>query len=145
MTVGTLAENAEFERTDFVVHGTWDSTDPYIGPIVAAHTNLTEIDQALDLLWRNNIDPSKVNLGIGFYGRSFTLTNPSCTAAGCPFSAGGEPGPCSQSAGTLMYSEIEDIIPNATVTFDKAAAVKIAVWNSDRESEQTNNPAYKWR
>jgi len=44
-----------------------------------------------------------------------------------------------------MYSEIEDIIPNATVTFDKVAAVKIAVWNSNRESKQTNNPAYKWR
>ena len=32
---------------------------------VAAHANLTEIDQSLKLLWRNNIDPSKVVLGLG--------------------------------------------------------------------------------
>ncbi len=24
----------------------------------------------LDLLWRNNINPERVNLGLGFYGRS---------------------------------------------------------------------------
>lgn len=37
------------------LHGTWDSTDRFIGPIVNAHTNLTEIDQAKDLFWRNNV------------------------------------------------------------------------------------------
>lgn len=89
----------------------------------------------MELLWRNNINPAKVTMGIGFYGRSYTLTNPSCTAAGCPFSAGGEPGPCSQSAGTLIYPEIMDIIANnATVTFDKEAAAKIAVWNNNRKT-----------
>ena len=55
------------------LHGTWDGTDPYIGAVALAHTNLTEIQQSLDLLWRNNINPSKVNLGIGFYGRSTSL------------------------------------------------------------------------
>jgi DUF917 family protein len=50
--------------------GTWDAGDPYIGNIMLAHTNLTEIRQTMDLLWRNNIDPSKVTMGIGFYGRS---------------------------------------------------------------------------
>ena len=48
--------------------------------------NLTEIDQSLDLMWRNNIDPAKVVMGLGFYGRSFQLANPSCTAPGCGFS-----------------------------------------------------------
>lgn len=40
--------------------GTWDSTDPYIGPVVNAHTNLTEIDQTLNLLWRNNVCTPKL-------------------------------------------------------------------------------------
>lgn len=35
-------------------------------------TNWTEIDEALQLLWRNNIKPANVNMGLGFYGRSFT-------------------------------------------------------------------------
>ena len=48
--------------------------------------NLTEINQSLDLLWRNNINPAKVVMGLGFYGRSFQLASPSCTAPGCGFS-----------------------------------------------------------
>ena len=88
------------KRKSLIVNiGTWDSTDPYIGAVINAHTNLTEIDQTLDLLWRNKIDPKKVVMGVGFYGRSFTLSDPSCNHAGCPFSAGGNPGPCSASAG----------------------------------------------
>lgn len=93
-----------FNLMTYDIHGTWDSTNPYIGPYVNAHTNLTEIQQTTDLLWRNKIDPGKVVLGTGFYGRSFTLSDPSCQKAGCPFSAGGRPGPCTASAGTLSYA-----------------------------------------
>ncbi len=38
------------------LHGVWDSSDP-IGNQVLAHTNLTEIDQALDLVRLNNPFP----------------------------------------------------------------------------------------
>lgn len=113
------------------------------GPFVYAHTNLTEISQTMDLLWRNNISPSKVTMGLGFYGRSFTLSDPSCTAPGCGFSAGGDPGPCTASAGTLSYAEIQDILNSgkATVTLDPVAAVQIAVWDSNQwvsfDDEQT--------
>ncbi|KAI4600096.1 hypothetical protein KJ359_001198 [Pestalotiopsis sp. 9143b] len=114
-----------FNLMSYDLHGTWDSTDPYIGPVVNAHTNLTEITQSLDLLWRNDIDPKKVVLGLGFYGRSFTLTDPSCNKPGCPFSAGGKPGPCTASAGTLSYSEIRAIIDaGATPELDKDAMIK---------------------
>jgi hypothetical protein len=50
--------------------GGWDADDPWIGSIVNAHTNLTEIKMAMDLLWRNDIEPSQVTMGLGFYGRS---------------------------------------------------------------------------
>lgn len=50
--------------------GTWDANNPWIGSIVNSHTNLTEIVGAMDLLWRNDIDPAKVVMGLGFYGRS---------------------------------------------------------------------------
>lgn len=74
------------------LHGTWDSTNP-IGSHVYAHTNLTEIKQAFDLFWRNSVPPNKLNLGIGFYGRSFQLSDPSCYTPGCNFLGGASPGP----------------------------------------------------
>ncbi len=59
-----------FNMMTYDLHGTWDSTDKAIGSIVQAHTNLTEIEFALELLWRNKIDPGQVVMGLGFYGRS---------------------------------------------------------------------------
>lgn len=50
--------------------GGWDADDPWIGSVVNSHTNLTKIQSAMDLLWRNDIDPIKVVMGLGFYGRS---------------------------------------------------------------------------
>ena len=53
--------------------GVWDSTVKSIGPVALAHTNLTEIEMGLNLLWRNNVNPERVVLGLGFYGRSMSL------------------------------------------------------------------------
>jgi GH18 family chitinase len=52
--------------------GVWDSTVKSIGPYAFAHTNLTEIQLGLELLWRNNINPARVVMGLGFYGRSIS-------------------------------------------------------------------------
>lgn len=56
--------------------GTWDSTVRSIGSFAYAHTNLTEINMGLELLWRNNVNPERVNLGLGFYGRSMSRSFP---------------------------------------------------------------------
>jgi chitinase len=48
------------------IHGVWDATNQFTGPYVLPHTNLTEIDEGLDLLWRNNINPLQVTLGLGW-------------------------------------------------------------------------------
>lgn len=99
---------------------------------MAAHTNLTEIDQSLKLLWRNNINPSKVVLGLGFYGRSFALADPSCNRAGCRFSAGGSPGQCTESAGTLSYAEIQRLIAGgAQSQLDSVAGVQTLVYGGN--------------
>lgn len=102
--------------------------------MVQAHTNLTEIDDAMDLLWRENIDSSKVVLGLGFYGRAFTLADPSCNTPGCAFSGGANPGNCTQTSGILSDAEISAIITqyNLTPTLDATAAVKYMSWDSDQ-------------
>ncbi|KAK7014298.1 chitin-binding type-1 domain-containing protein [Favolaschia claudopus] len=116
------------------LHGTWDGTDPYIGAVVLAHTNLTEIDMTLSLFNNVGIDPSQIVLGVGFYGRSFQLASSSCVDPGCPFIGGAAPGPCSANSGTLTYAEIENIINqnNLQATFDEEAAVKYVTWNGDQ-------------
>ncbi|KAK6210497.1 hypothetical protein LQW54_006105 [Pestalotiopsis sp. IQ-011] len=88
-----MIEYADFTNLmAYDLHRTWDSPDDQIGSIVLAHTNLTEINAALDLFWRNSINPSKINLGIGFYGRSFQLSDPACSQPGCPFKGGADKG-----------------------------------------------------
>ncbi|KAL8658049.1 MAG: hypothetical protein Q9226_001309 [Calogaya cf. arnoldii] len=122
-----------FNMMSYDLHGTWDSTNKWIGPIVQAHTNLTEIDLALSLLWRNDIDPGQVVLGLGFYGRSFTLSDPGCSKPGCAFSGGGNAGECTNNVGTLSYAEITRIIAKgATVTTDQDAGVKQAVYGGNQ-------------
>ncbi|CAD0115050.1 unnamed protein product [Aureobasidium uvarum] len=115
------------------LHGVWDGTNP-IGSHVYAHTNLTEIDQAMDLFWRNDVDPKKINLGIGFYGRSFQLADSGCWKPGCTFKGGASEGACTKNSGTLSYKEIMQIIDqhNLTPYHDKEAAVKYVTWNEDQ-------------
>lgn len=112
----------------------WDGNVPSLGAHARAHTNLTEIDEALKLLWRNNINPERVNMGLGFYGRSFTMKDPSCMEAGCEFKSAGGNGSCTGTAGTLSATEIRDIIArdDATMTLDPVAAVEIVTWAGDQ-------------
>jgi hypothetical protein len=96
---------------------------------VASHTNLTEIDQSMKLLWRNSINPAKVVLGLGFYGRSYTLADPQCNKPGCVFTSGAPGGPCTDSVGTLSYGEIQRLIQaGATPVLDSEAAVQMLTY-----------------
>ncbi|CAK7203033.1 hypothetical protein SEUCBS139899_005762 [Sporothrix eucalyptigena] len=125
-----------FNLMAYDLHGTWDSASVYVGPFVAPHTNLTEIDAALDLLWRAGVDPGHVVLGQGWYGRSFTLESPGCNTPNgvCRFSGAAQPGPCSEAAGILDYQEIASLVASQhmTPTWDKTAGVKWITWNHDQ-------------
>jgi chitinase len=55
-----------FNFMAYDLHGTWDADSKYVGPYIAPHTNITEIDIGLDLLWRAGVDSSKVVLGEGW-------------------------------------------------------------------------------
>lgn len=123
-----------FNFMSYDIHGVWDGTNQFTGPYVQPHTNLTEIDEGLDLLWRNNIDPTKVTLGIGWYGRSFTLADPACNTPGCVFTQGADPGPCTDTSGILSNAEITSIISEYSLTpsMDATAAIKWITWNSNQ-------------
>ncbi|KAI5919754.1 glycoside hydrolase [Camillea tinctor] len=139
-----------FNVMTYDLHGTWDSTIDSLGPKVMAHTNLTEIDMTMDLFWRNNlliqIDPGHIVLGLGFYGRSFTLSDPVCKVAGCGFSGGGKAGECTNSVGTLSFVEIQRLVDaGADITLDKDAAVQIVTWDNDQWVSYDNEETFKMK
>ncbi|GAM40244.1 hypothetical protein TCE0_038r12439 [Talaromyces pinophilus] len=92
---------------------------------------MTEITLDFDLLWRNNVPPQKVVMGLAFYGRGFTVFSTSCTEPGCTFSSGSLPGNCSQTSSMLMNSEIKNIMALRGIesSLDQDAEVKILTWD----------------
>ena len=118
------------------LHGVWDAQSIFVGPYIAPHTNLTEIDLGLDLLWRAGVNSDKVVLGQGWYGRSFTLESPSCSIpnGACKFSGPADAGPCSNAAGILDLQEIKDIVSKNGLNphWDKTAGVKWITWDSNQ-------------
>ncbi|KAJ6503718.1 hypothetical protein C8R45DRAFT_973542 [Mycena sanguinolenta] len=107
------------------LHGVWDSPADFIGSIVLAHTNLTEIEAAFQLYANVGVDPSRM-VRIGFYGRSFELVSSSCTDPGCLSLVPHRP------VRTLTFSEIESIVSSVgtdQLVFDEKDAVKYLVYN----------------
>lgn len=125
-----------FNVMAYDLHGVWDRDSKWVGPYIAPHTNVTEIDLALDLMWRVGVSPEKLVMGQGWYGRSFTLTDPSCNTPNgiCQFSGGANAGPCSNAPGILDLQEINDIITknNLSPVHDQTAAVKWITWGSNQ-------------
>ena len=53
----------------------------------------------------------KLNLGIGTYGKSFTLTDPADNGVGAPISGPGKSGPYKGGTGSLSYNEVRKYVP----------------------------------
>ncbi|KFY63163.1 hypothetical protein V496_04149 [Pseudogymnoascus sp. VKM F-4515 (FW-2607)] len=121
-----------FNIMSYDLHGPWEKGNIWTGEYLNAHTNLTEIDSALDLLWRNNIDPAKVVLGLAFYGRASTVANTNCVSpGGCQFASGARALRCSHEISIMLNSEIDQIITekNLAPTLYANAAVKVISWD----------------
>jgi chitinase len=97
-----------FNLMSYDLHGMWDQESKWTGPYLQGHTDITQIELGLDLLWRNNVDPANVVFGFAFYGRSFTMADSNCNQPNgkCKFKDGGKPGSCSDTTGILTYAEI---------------------------------------
>ncbi|OBT81990.1 hypothetical protein VE02_09311 [Pseudogymnoascus sp. 03VT05] len=125
-----------FNLMSYDLHGTWDAQSIYVGPYIAPHTNITEIDAGLDLLWRAGVESSKVTMGIAYYGRSFTLADPSCNTPNgiCRFTGGANAGECSDASGILDDQEIQSIITANKLKpiHDTVAGVKWITWDNDQ-------------
>lgn len=55
------------------LHGPWDSKNPGLGSIVRGQTNIEEIHKDAAPLWFDGLEFSKINFGLAYYGRGYTL------------------------------------------------------------------------
>lgn len=88
----------------------------------------------MDLIWRNDVPSDKVVLGLAFYARIFSTSDPAYMDPGCPFVSGGNPGPCSDKVSILLNSEVKDIMSEKKLTskLDKDTAVKILKFDTNQ-------------
>ncbi|OAA77046.1 Chitinase II [Akanthomyces lecanii RCEF 1005] len=124
-----------FNMMTYDIHGVWDEGIRFTGPYLKGHTNISEIEDGLDLLWRNKINHDKVVMGYGFYGRGFHIKDPNChTPPNCEFDGPSLPGSCTDTAGILSYSEIQSRKNElgTTVTYDEDSTVKYMIYGSNQ-------------
>lgn len=83
------------------LHGFWDADVKTLGKIVRPQTDIREIDKGLLPLWFAGVNPAKVNFGMAYYGRGYTLSDPACPWMGCSFAGPSKSGTCTGFEGVL--------------------------------------------
>ncbi|KAL8366129.1 hypothetical protein RB595_004752 [Gaeumannomyces hyphopodioides] len=146
--IGPMMEHVDFVNLmTYDLFGSWDNQSNWIGPHVYGHTNLTVIKSALNLLWRNSVPANQVNLGIGFYGRTYVLESASCDKPGCKFIRPGRAGQCSGQGGYMSYQDIAWVRQSsgATVVTDRENAIKYFRYDDDQWVSYDDEETLKWK
>ncbi|OAQ77245.1 carbohydrate-binding module family 18 protein [Purpureocillium lilacinum] len=117
-----------FGFMSYDLHGPWDSDVGALGSVVRPQTDITDIKKDLLPLVYDGLDFGKINLGLAYYGRTYTLSNSRCGEMGCTFvpEMGGAAGNCTNSPGILSSMEIRRLISDegATPYLNSTAMVK---------------------
>jgi len=103
---------------------TWNQT--------RGQANITDVYDDAVPLWYDGIPASKVNLGVGYYGFSYTLQNSRCNRAGCPATGYGAKTPFCGFPTTVPNYEIQKIIDKQRIqpTIDNVALMKQVTWSN---------------
>ncbi|KAL8664295.1 MAG: hypothetical protein Q9168_007930 [Polycauliona sp. 1 TL-2023] len=131
------------------LHGSWDADVKTLGSIVRAQTDVREIYNDTLPLWFDGLDPKKINFGLAYYGRGYTLSNPSCNQLECPFAGPSLPGPCTHYSGVLSLAEIKQYILEKKLTpqLIEGAMIKQITWDDQwigYDDEDTTAMKSKW-
>lgn len=108
-----IAPNVDFiNLMTYDFHGSWNPFTGINGAMYAGPNDRTEFQQELNVhasvnYWLSQGAPrEKLIVGIGAYGRSFTLANVASNGVGAPANGGGAGGPFLGEWGFLGYSEV---------------------------------------
>ncbi|XP_065077176.1 acidic mammalian chitinase-like [Ochlerotatus camptorhynchus] len=94
------------------LHGPWESKTGHNAPLYVGPHDVTPTQQQLNVnssvnYWlQHGAPPAKLNLGVAFYGRSFTLRSAGEHDVGAPTNGPGQGGPYTYESGFLGYNEI---------------------------------------
>ncbi|EFA06693.1 chitinase 8 precursor [Tribolium castaneum] len=94
------------------LHGSWESVTGQNAPLYASSIDvegsqkLLNVDASIRGWIERGADPGKLVLGLGVYGRSFTLASASNNKLGAPIVAGGDAGRYTGERGMMGYNEI---------------------------------------
>ena len=100
------------------LHGFWDADVKTLGSLIRPQTDIREIDNDTLPLWFDKLNPSKVNLGMAYYGRGYTVSDRTCgelpsqrlprneanthvAYPGCAFKGPSKAGPCTGFDGVM--------------------------------------------
>ncbi|KAH6994560.1 hypothetical protein EDB82DRAFT_556830 [Fusarium venenatum] len=93
----------------FDLHGPWDEHMQF-GRVILGHTNIPEIANLTLPLYYAGVDPGKVNLGLSYYGRGYTVSDSNCNGIFCEWSGPSRPTPCTNEGGVMSLEEIERMV-----------------------------------
>merc|ERR550525_31683 len=107
------------------MHGGWEDRTGCNAPLYATAEDQRLAEYDLSVSWAvdywiaNGASPSQLTIGLGMYGRGWTLTDTSRSGFNDPASGTCAPGTSTKEAGYLSYYEIEEqILRGATEVYD---------------------------
>nr|KAG5709852.1 hypothetical protein BaRGS_032676 [Batillaria attramentaria] len=97
------------------LHGSWETHTGHHSPLYPradeqGDDRYLNLDFAAKYWVQKGASPSKLNIGVAAYGRSFTLSSPAQNGLGAPARGPGTAGPFTREAGFLAYYEICQMI-----------------------------------
>ncbi|KAJ3378012.1 hypothetical protein HDU84_008026 [Entophlyctis sp. JEL0112] len=112
-------------------HGPWDITLG-LNDTANPQTGYEDIVNTILLFEKAGVDPSKLNIGLGWYGRTYGIAG-TCSGYGCQVTGGGIPGTCSQASGVLSNDEIQALISanNIVPTYDSGSETYYFIYENE--------------
>jgi len=102
-----LSQNLDFfNLMSYDIHGTWDFPKE-----IGAHSDMRVIENTIDYMLQEGTPSDKIVIGLGTYGRIYTLSDPACRDIGCSFS-GAASGGCAGADGFMPYFTIDEYVSN---------------------------------
>ncbi|KAF7558106.1 hypothetical protein G7Z17_g84 [Cylindrodendrum hubeiense] len=92
------------------LHGPWDEDVKQIGRVILGHTNVPEIANWSLPLYYDGVSPAKLNMGLAYYARGYTVADSNCNGVGCDWASTSRPAPCTNFGGVMSLEEIERLI-----------------------------------